>query len=363
MNATISEPVRLGIVGCGAITEAAHLPAALSLPSVEVTALCDPNGAQLRRLQMEFGLGPILYEDYRRAFDEVDAVVLALPNALHAPAGLEFLSRGISVLCEKPLAITGSECRQLCHEASLRSATLAVGFVTRFFPSVMLTKTLIQEGFLGAVKSFEYEFGTADNWAPASGYNLARASAGGGVLVTSGSHFLDRMLYLFDDVEVIRYYDDNRGGVEANCMASFAATVAGSPVRGTITLSKTHLLKQRLRIVGESGALELGERQTGTVTYYPHDRGLRHEISPAGAPDCANNPNYFSVQLEDFVSAVKAGTPPRVDGEQAMKSVVLTERCYEIRQPLEEKWCEATMSRLRAACPTASISPEAATAI
>ncbi len=83
-----SAAVRLGIIGCGAITGTAHLPAALSSAAVELTALSDTNPARLRYLQRQHGLGPIVCGDYREAMRRVDAVILALPNHLHTPVGV-----------------------------------------------------------------------------------------------------------------------------------------------------------------------------------------------------------------------------------------------------------------------------------
>src|SRR5262249_4845506 len=135
--------LRLGIIGCGAITETAHLPAALSSPLIEVTALSDPEPARFEYLVKRYGLARIGCTDHRAVLGRVDAVVLALPNHLHAPIGMEFLEHGIHVLCEKPLALTTAECERLSRAARAKSATLAVGYVTRFFPSVRLLKRLI----------------------------------------------------------------------------------------------------------------------------------------------------------------------------------------------------------------------------
>jgi len=125
-------PVRIGIIGCGAIAEGAHLPAVLSSPQVELAAISDLNASRLQYLRRRYRLGPIAFQDYREVVGRVDAVILALPNHLHAPVGVELLSRGIHVLCEKPLAVTRHECEQLTQAARSAASILAVGFVARF---------------------------------------------------------------------------------------------------------------------------------------------------------------------------------------------------------------------------------------
>jgi predicted dehydrogenase len=349
----ISGKIRLGIIGCGAIAEGAHLPAALSLPDVDLTALSDTSESRLRQIQTDFGLGPITYTNFQDTFSKVDAVILALPNTLHASVGSEFLSRGIHVLCEKPLASTSNDCDSMCLAAEKSGAILAVGYVTRFHPSTELTRKLMRSGFLGAIQSFDYEFGTAGGWATQSGYNLARATAGGGVLVVSGSHFVDRMLYFFDSVTLIDYMDDSYGGVEANCVARLRAELQGINVPGRITLSKTHRLGNRLRVTGESGILEVREGQSRSVTFFPSGGNLQHEIYPVGS-SVQPEPDYFQLQLSDFLQAIRTGNCPKVDGRQSTQSVVFMEQCYQHATRLEEPWSTATIGHLRHAIPLAS---------
>jgi len=348
------QPVRIGIIGCGAIAEGAHLPAVLSSPDVELTAISDLNASRLAYLRHRYRLGPIVVSDYRDVVGHVDGVILALPNHLHAPVGVELLSRGIHVLCEKPLALTRHDCERLCQAARSTSSVLAVGFVARFFPCTELTKQLLESRFLGELRSFAYEFGTPGGWSPLSGYNLARSTCGGGVLVVSGSHVLDQMTYFFGDVDVVSHADDSRGGIEANCRTWFAATVDGRPLRGRVVLSNTHRLPNLLRIVGEHGTLEVRREQTRSVTYLPSRSTVRHELTMAAFPSAGAEPNYFQLQLRDFVNAIRTGAAPRVDGEQATKSVALTERCYAKATALEEPWCDATLDRLARAGPRAA---------
>jgi len=350
-TAATGGPLRIAIAGCGSITEGAHLPAILASPEVRLVGLVDTSEARLRSLKEKFCPDVPGFRDHKELFDKVDAVVLALPNFLHAPIGTEFLKRGISVLCEKPLSVRKEECVQLCAAAKSGGAVLAVGFVTRFFPSTLLTRHLLETGFLGHLHSFDYEFGTAGGWETASGYNLSRETSAGGVLAISGSHFLDRMLFLFGDVDVVRFLDDSRGGLEANCIAELLAAFDGRRLPGTVTLSKTHRLANRLRIVGEKGVITVAEGQTLSVTFFLSGSDLRQEIFPAGIVPGAPEQDYFRHQLEDFVRAIREDTEPRVAGEQGLKSAALMEECYARAERLDEPWCDAAIHNFRRALP------------
>jgi UDP-N-acetylglucosamine 3-dehydrogenase len=352
MERVFPHRIRLGIIGCGAITESAHLPAALSSSAVELTALCDQSEPRRNYLQRLFGLKAIGFHDHRDVMAHVDAVILALPNHLHASIGCDLLSRGIHVLCEKPLATSRSECDQLCQAARSTNSILAVGYFTRFYPSTDLTKNLLESRFLGDITAFEYEQGAVGGWAPHSGYNLTRATSGGGVLVVNGSHFIDRMLFLFGPAEVISFVDDSRGGIEANCIATFECTSTGHAVRGRVTLSKTHALANRLLIIGQAGILEVGDNQTRSVTFSPAANNLRHEISSKAGSVGSSEDDFFQRQLEDFVRAIQTGTEPKVSGAAGLQSVALMERCYQLATPMDEPWVDAPLERLKEILPS-----------
>jgi len=348
----LSGRIRLGIVGAGAIAENAHIPAALSSNLAELTALSETNQSRLRYLQQKFSLKhEICFVDYRDVFTRADAVIIALPNHLHASLGCEFLSRSIHVLCEKPLATSVQECETMLEASRSTGAVLAVGYYTRFFSSTNLLKRLLETRLLGTISSFEYEFGTEGGWAPLSGYNLTRQTAGGGVLVVSGSHFIDRMLYLFGPARILSYKDDAHGGVEANCVAAFDCQDSGNSVEGHVTLSKTHRLSNKLRIVGANGTFEVAEGQSESVAYYPRDSDLRHEISFTSPITGSAGDDHFKMEIEDFIRAIRTGGKPMVNGQEGTESVALIEECYSIAQPIDEPWVDQSLKLIMGSIP------------
>ena len=157
------------------------------------------------------------------------------------------------------------------------------------------------------------------------------------------------MLYLFGPASVVSFQDDSRGGVEANCVAVFRTAAGSHTVEGRVTLSKTHALSNRLRVLGDNGVLELSESSSNSVAYFPGGSELRHEITRARRGP--GDENYFRVQLEDFARAICTGGEPLTNGEQAAASVALMEECYGKASRLEEPWVDVTLERLRAALP------------
>ena len=94
----MDEPiVRLGVVGCGAVTQICHLPAARRTREVKIVALADKNIDRARSLGRRFGID-LCVEDYHEFAGTIDGMIVALPNALHAPVASELLNMKIPVL-------------------------------------------------------------------------------------------------------------------------------------------------------------------------------------------------------------------------------------------------------------------------
>src|SRR5687768_3065184 len=118
-------PLRLGVVGCGAVAELYHLPALLASTEVELVAFVDPDLARARRLA-DRAPGAEALTDVDQLAGRVDAVLVATPNAWHAPLGAPLLAAGVHVLVEKPMARTAAECDELLAAARAGGAVLAV---------------------------------------------------------------------------------------------------------------------------------------------------------------------------------------------------------------------------------------------
>lgn len=129
--------VKVAVVGAGRLGSA-HARVYAKLPSAALLAVCDVDPAAAERAAEETGAKAVL--DYRNVPDEVEAVSIAVPTALHKQVAEYFLGKGKSVLVEKPLAPRAAEAEDIvkaAREASRRAgATLHVGHVERFNPAV-----------------------------------------------------------------------------------------------------------------------------------------------------------------------------------------------------------------------------------
>ncbi len=144
--------LRLGVVGLGArsyLAGHAHHPGEGSA----IVALADPVAAQ-RDLALEKYPEATAYADHTELLDQkLDGVFLTTPDDLHEGPAIDFLTAGVSVFVEKPLAITTEGCDRVLRAAYESGARLYVGHNMRHMPVVQTMRQLIQDGAIGDVKA------------------------------------------------------------------------------------------------------------------------------------------------------------------------------------------------------------------
>jgi len=329
--------LRLAIIGCGAVAERGYLPALIGLESVEVTLLVDRNRFRAEGLARQYNV-PYVAEDYTQHWDKVDAAIVALPHFLHAPVSIDLLTHGVHVLVEKPMALSVVECDAMIQAAEQGQAVLAVGLMRRFQRSVQFTKEILDAGLLGLIESFDIQEGFVYNWPVASNFFFRKETAGGGVLVDTGAHTLDTLLWWLGDVASFEYFDDNNGGVEADCELRLEMK---SGARGIVKLSRTHNLRGTAVIRGASVTLEVAPH-SNQVKVRP--KGISFEIVGQVLLDsqqAQREQSYvdlLSASLADWVKAVRTGSFVTISGVEGLRSVALIEACYAQRQPLILPW-------------------------
>ena len=221
--------VRLGIVGCGRVTELRHLPALGGVPGAEVVALSDVDAARLAVVADRFGVAR-RYGDYAELIEAggVDAVAVCVPPRFHAEVAQAALAAGKHVFVEKPLALTDEECELLAERAASAPALKAmVGFNMRWHRLVREAREAIGRGRLGRVKLVRTVF-TSGVRASADFPDWRRRRAtGGGALFELGVHHFDLLRFLLRD-EVEEVYASSAGNDETATVA--ARTVGGAQI-------------------------------------------------------------------------------------------------------------------------------------
>src|SRR5947208_4043536 len=123
----MSETVKIGVVGAGAIAQLAHLPVLAKMRGAELVAICDNDRPKARGLADRFGI-PDVFTDIEDLLevDTLDAVVVATPNHLHEPHVLSALAARVHVLCERPLSLTSRGVERILAAATRVNRTVSV---------------------------------------------------------------------------------------------------------------------------------------------------------------------------------------------------------------------------------------------
>ncbi len=184
MSDPAAAPLRMGVVGCGAVTELYHLRALLASTEVDVVAFVDPDEDRARALAARVPGAAALSRQEDLA-GQVDAVLLATPNALHASLGVPLLSGGTHVLVEKPMARTVAECDQLLAAAAEGGAVLGRRSRLPALPRRAGRSPAVRRRADGEVRRVDVRQSAGGRWPYASPAALSR-EAGGGVLLDFG---------------------------------------------------------------------------------------------------------------------------------------------------------------------------------
>ena len=332
-----ASPLRFGIVGSGAIAREAHLPVLTADPRVEVTAICDRDRGNATLAARASGVDAMITTDLADLAGKVDAAVVAVPARFHAPVAMQLMEMGIDVLCEKPLAITVADGTRMAETAQRTGRLLAVALMMRFFPHNRWLADLVEDGEIGEVREVIVEEGAPLNWPMASNSYFDRTVTGGGVLFDSGVHFLDRVLWLFGDLDDLAYEDDACGGFESNAKLSGTLRIGGRPVPARLEFSWSHRLRRSIRVVGERGTLEAFTSDPRTLTLHRSTRRGPMEM----VIQCARHwdaRSHYRAQLDDFIDAIRARRAPFVTAESSLRALAVIEAAYAIRTPMAQPW-------------------------
>ena len=333
----VSEVFRVLVLGGGPVVRFFHLPALEAQGWLNGALVVDSSAQSLAKLTASTPGVRTQQGDFQDVLAEpeiserFDAVLIALPNSLHAAAVARAIRAGLPVLCEKPLAMTGADAGHLAALTTKSGVMLSVGMVMRHLPGVLALRRALAQKLVGDVLSVDVEDGNPFTWDSDSGGYFNRAN--GGVLLNIGVHYLDLLAWLFGPLSATRYEDDADGGVEANSV--FDLLAGQVPVR--IAVSYSRRLRNTLIVKGTRGELLFDKtRPDGCEWIVDGMRGHLTIAQPfATGPWEQTLMGCFAEQLGVFARAVAAKSSPPVPVEDAVAAGQLIDWAMAHRQLLE----------------------------
>jgi predicted dehydrogenase len=193
----VSGPIRVAVVGAGAIAQVAHLPVLRKLPAVEVAAICDSDLGKAQALASRFEVKDT-FDDIEELlrYGRVDAVAICTPNHLHEIHVVSALAAGCHVLCERPLALTVAGVERVLQASEKYGKRVIVGMNHRFRSDVQAVRGFLAGGDIGALQAIRSGWHTFQPSRQMLGWRLRRQEAGGGAFLDLGLQLLDLGLWL-----------------------------------------------------------------------------------------------------------------------------------------------------------------------
>ena len=281
------EPIRLGMVGGGqgALIGSVHrLAARMDGHFRLVAGALSSTPERARASGAEIGLDPTrTYDDWTRMAgrearrkDGVEAVAIVTPNHMHAAPAIEFLKRGIHVICDKPLTATMAEAKKLAAAADKADALFILTHNYTGYPLVRQARAMIARGDIGQIRLVQVEY--AQDWLTHEVHNKqaewrsdpARAGIGG-ALGDIGTHAYNLAAFvagmepeaLAADITAFvpgRQLDDN-----ANVLLRYPGGAKGMLWASQVAPGNENSL--RIRVFGDQGGLEWAQEEPNKLWF------------------------------------------------------------------------------------------------
>ena len=201
-NARVAQPkkrIRYAVVGLGHIAQVAVLPAfAHAASNSQLNALVSGDPTKLKTLSQRYRVPHTYsYEQYDRCLREghIDAVYIALPNSMHCDYATRAANAGIHVLCEKPMAVTEQQCRQMVRAAERARTKLMIAYRLHLEEANVKAAELARSGKLGKLRIFNSTFALQVR----EGDIRVQRKMGGGSLYDIGIYCINAARSLFHE--------------------------------------------------------------------------------------------------------------------------------------------------------------------
>lgn len=350
MPAKDNRLLRVGVLGCGPIAQAAHFESCTKARNAELYAICDV-ADDLRERMAATHAPTCSYNDYAAMLADpaLEAVVIATSDAFHVPAALMALQAGKHVLCEKPLAVSIEEAESLRGAVAASGLTLQVGHMKRYDAGLQAAKTFIdgEMGQLVALKAWycdnTHRYAMTDAVQPlmVTSKNARKpadnpkADLDRYYMLAHGSHLVDTARYFAGDIVAVDARLLNRTGMRCWFVdVEFASGVLGHL---DLTVAVRMDWHEGFQIYGEQGSV-IGKTynpwyyKSSEVDIFKESDGATHRVLGADG-------HFYRRQMEGFAATILNGTPQSgadiEDGIASVRAMVAIAQSARTRRPVK----------------------------
>jgi glucose-fructose oxidoreductase len=254
------------------------------------------------------------YADYDQCLKEVDAVYVALPNSMHAEFTIRAAEAGVHVLCEKPMAVTVNECRQMITACKKHRVKLMIAYRLHFEEINLKAIDLVRNGRIGDPKFFNSSFALT-----VRDGNIRTRSDLGGTLYDIGVYCINAARYLFRgepvEVQAICVNSDAKKFSEIDESTAAMLRFKEDRIAAFVTSFNAADVGS-YRIVGTKGQIHVDPA-------YEYAEGLAYELIVNGKRTKKTVPkrDQFAAELLYFFDCIRNDRKPEPSGEEGMQDV------------------------------------------
>lgn len=207
----MTKPVQIGVIGTGFGRQ--HVEIFQQMSDAVVVMVCSAQLKRARSLAQSYGVPEATanYHDLLRPGNEIDAVVIAAPPALHHRMALDAIAAGKHVFCEKPMAASLHEAREMCRAAEAAGVVNMINYQMRFAPNYAQAFRMAGEGYIGRLATLDLTarinpvgYLQSPAWSTTKASWFTDAGSRGGLLGSSaGPHMVDLALWYGGPVEAV----------------------------------------------------------------------------------------------------------------------------------------------------------------
>ena len=334
--------IKFAVIGCGHIGKR-HGEMIQRNEESDLVALCDIRPAS--ELNLKDFEGTPFYnspEEMFTAHPDIDVVNVCTPNGLHAEHSLLALSNHKHVVCEKPMAISKSDCEKIIYKALQVSRNVFGVMQNRYSPPSVWLKQVIENKLLGEIYLVQLNcFWNRDDRYYKKGSWKGSSDLDGGTLFTQFSHFIDIMYWVFGDISDINgvFADFNHQqstSFEDTGIVNFRFINGGmGSINYTTSVFDTNL-ESSITVIGSKGSLKVGGQYMNEVVYCHIDGYTMPELPPVNPANdygaykgSAANHHYI---IENVIDTLKGRTTMTTNALEGLKVVEIIERIYALRK-------------------------------
>lgn len=321
---TLRWGLRWGLIGCGDISRKRVAPALRNSRGSEFVAVGRARAELATDFAREFG-ARYAYADWREllADTEIDAVYIATPVSLHAEQTIAAAEAGKHVLCEKPMALTSSDCDRMIAACESNGVKLGIAYYRRFYPAIRRMKEIIASGEIG--RPVLADLNSFERFNPPPGgdraWLLDPAQSGGGPMMDFGCHRIEILLNLLGPIAAtvaVRAMALYERAVEDTAIGVFSFASGAQGV-----LKVTHATRDSqdtFDLFGSEGSIRTAVLNQGVLRIRTAEGERTEELPP--------HANLHQPLIEDFIEAVRDDRAPEVGGEAGRAVQLILDDIY-----------------------------------